>query len=500
MNPELLEKVLTCRDLPTLPAVAMRVVELTGSERVSFKELAEVIQNDQALAAKILRTVNSSMYAVRTRCSSVNQAIVMLGMSAVKTLALSFTLVSAIKECDTGSLDMEDHWRRALHTGIAARVIAHKARLPNAEECFLGGLLQDLGMVALHQTLGRPYQLAIAHAQRDHREVLRHEMKHYDLHHADIGALLAKRWKLPDTLVMSIKYHERPTAAPMEFTGVVRAVGLGNIASDVLASVEPAEPLRRFYERAEQWFGLDESQADDVLRQVGLQLGEAASLLSLPAGQAVDGDEIVTRARKQMEGVRVHSGEHGSRNNPSSDTQAVDELTGVASRLQFDRSMVAAFEQTRSGLGPLSVALLDLDGLEGIGERQGPEALDAILIEAAGRVERAFPDTNGLVARYDEGRFVALMPRTDRTTAVRLSERARADFAGEPFRPLTSRAGAPATVAVTVSVGVATVDEQSIRRFEDHEALMAIVEQAARAARKAGQNAIRVYAPTAVAA
>ncbi len=499
MNPEVLERVMACRELPTLPAVAMRVVELTANDSVSFKQLADAIQNDQALAAKILRTVNSSMYAVRTKCSSINQAIVMLGMSAVKTLALSFTLVSAVKDTDTGEFDMEAHWRRALHTAIAARCIANKARLPNAEECFLGGLLQDVGMIALNQALGKDYRRVVGMAKGDHRQVLKYELKAFEVHHADVGAMLAKRWKLPESLVMPIKYHERPTAAPMEFTGVVRAVGLGNIAADVIAAAEPAEALGRFYERAQQWFALDYSQADDVLKAIGCQVREVASLLCLPPTLSVDTEKVLRLAKEQMGGIAVHAGEHGTQAAPSGDTQACDDLTGVASRLQFERSMVAAFEQTRNGLGVLAVAMFDVDGLEEMNERFGSEAGDAVLISVAGRLERAFGGFGGLVARYDEGRFVALLPRTDRAVAVRASEQVRMEVAAQPLVLMAAKTGAPPTVTVTLSVGVAALDGEMIKRFDDHGALMAIVEQAVRAAKKAGKNAIRVYAPAAAA-
>src|SRR5688572_1757354 len=105
MNPELLEQVLSCNRLPTVPAVAMRLIDLTRDNNVSMRALAELITNDQGLAAKILRTVNSSFYGLRQRCSSINQAIVMLGLSAVKSLALGFCVVQAVKDCDTEGFD-----------------------------------------------------------------------------------------------------------------------------------------------------------------------------------------------------------------------------------------------------------------------------------------------------------------------------------------------------------------------------------------------------------
>jgi diguanylate cyclase (GGDEF)-like protein len=500
MNPDLLERVLRCRDLPTLPAVAMRVVELSGNDAVRVKDIADAIQNDQALAAKILKTVNSSLYGVRTRCSSINQAIVMLGMTAVKSLALSFTLVGAIRECNPGEFDMDDYWRRGIFTAIAARAIAVKARMrvdPTPEECFLGGLLQDLGMLALYLTLGRPYIEVIQAAEGDHRKVTRFELKVLELQHADVGAMLAKRWKLPDTLVMPIKYHERPTAAPLEHTSVVRAVGLGNIAADVLMATEPAAPLRRFYERAKQWFNFDPSQADDILSTISESAREVRTLLAVPPSDLPDMKALLARAREQLRSLGVHGGEHGTQANPASDAQSVDDLTGVASRLQFDRALVAAFEQTRRGSGPLSVALFDIDGLGQINNRFGREAGDTILIGVAGRLERTVEPMGGLVARFDEGRFATIMPRIDRPTAVRLGETARDLVLREPFRLVAAKTGAPPTLHASVSVGVASVDEQMIQRFEEPGDLMNIVDQAVKAAKKAGVNTMRVYAPAA---
>lgn len=498
MNPDLMEKVLACRQLPTLPAVAMKVVELTGGENVSMKALAETIQNDQALAAKVLRTVNSSLYGLRTKCSSINQAIVMLGLSAVKTLALGFTLVSAIKDCDTGDFDLADHWRRSLYTGIAARAIANKARLSCAEECFLGGLLQDVGQIALNQTLGRAYLDVLARCNGDHRQASRYELEVFETQHADVGALLARRWKLPEQLIMPVKYHERPTAAPVEHTNIVRAVGLGNIAADVLTSPEPAPHLRRFYQRAEQWFSLTNTQADDVLKSITQATKEVAHLLSVPTSDVANVDTVLEQARAQLAAVEVPSSDEAGRLSRPGDNADGDELTGCTSRMAYDRTLVAAFEQTRAGVGPLSVALFDIDGLEQINTSYGREAGDTVLIASATRLAAQFQEHNALIARYDGGRLVVLLPRVDRATAVKLAEDVRSAI-GEPIDLIAAKSGAPAKISVTCSVGVASIDSTLINRFEEPSQLGAILEQAVKAAKRAGRNTIRVYAPAAAA-
>lgn len=503
MNPEVLEKVLKCDKLPSLPAVAARVVELTHQDTVSFKDLADTIQNDQALAAKILRTVNSSLFGLRKKCGNINQAIVMLGLSAVKTLALGFSLVGAIKDCDTEGLDMADHWRRALHTAVAAKQIAAKAGLGNQEECFLGGLLQDVGIIALHQALGREYDKVIAQAGGDHRQVAKLELDAFQVQHADLGALLAQRWKLPEELVMPIKYHEKPTAAPSEHSPLCRAVGLANIAAELLVADEPAPVLRKFYDKANQWFAFDEGTADEVLKAISVAAKEVGRFLAVPTGQSRETEEVLAQAREQLAAIPLPTDEVPEVVPPHftpDDAGATDELTGLASRIRFDQTMIAAFEQAKGGGTPLAVAVFDIDQFKAINDRVGRDSGDNVLVVVAGRIERLLKNPNSLVARYDGDRIAVVMPRTSRVDAVRACEAARANVAADPIKLVTAPFGAPPSVAATVSVGLAVVDSTTLGRFEDVCALLSIVEQAVRAAKKAGRNTIRVYAPTVAAA
>ncbi len=498
MNPDILEKVMRCNRLPSLPAIAVRVVELTQQETVSFKELADTIQNDQALAAKILRTVNSSLFGLRKKCSSINQAIVMLGLSAVKTLALGFSLVGAIKDCDLDGLNMPEHWQRALYTAVAAKQIAAKAGINNQEECFLGGLLQDVGMVALHQALGAEYTRVIEASGGDHRKVAKLELDALQIQHADLGALLAQRWKLPNELVMPIKYHERPTAAPSEYSAICRAVGLGNLAAELLLTAEPAPVLRKFYEKAEQWFGLNEAGSDEVLSTIAAAAKEVARFLAVPTSPANDAQEVLTRAREQLAAIVLPiTDEPGAAppNFDEADATTLDELTGLASRLRFDQTVIAAFEQARSSAAPLAIAIFEIDELEKMNNDLGRDSADNVLVVVGSRLERNLRSPHGLVARYDGGRIAVVLPRTTRAEAIRVCEQARLAIHEDPVKLVTAQFGAPPMVLANVSVGLAVIDASTQARFEDASAFLTIVEQAVRAAKKVGGNTIRVYAP-----
>src|SRR5688572_30079637 len=101
------DKLLANPRLPTLPAVAMRILELTSNPRIDMAQVSNVIRNDQALSVKVLRTVNSSYYGLSKQCTTIRQAIVYLGLNAVKTLALSFTLVDSISGLDDDDVSFD---------------------------------------------------------------------------------------------------------------------------------------------------------------------------------------------------------------------------------------------------------------------------------------------------------------------------------------------------------------------------------------------------------
>lgn len=496
MNPEVLEKVLSCKTVPSLPAIAMRVVELTQDSNVSIRQLAETIQNDQGLTTKVLRTVNSSLYGLRQRCSSINQAIVMLGLSAVKTLALGFSLVGAVKGCEPIDMDMSEYWRRSLYTGIAAKYIAAKTGTVSQEEAFLGGLLQDVGMIALVQALGRDYTDLVSTAGSNHRRLTTLEAQQLDLTHADVGAMLADRWRLPSTLVLPIKYHERPTAAPKEEQMLVRCVGIANFAADVLTSDEPTEAMRKYYKLAEQWLGISPSEADEVLKSITTATREVAGLLSVPVGALANVADVLERAQQQLRDMPIPGDDSDDETSLSEDGK--DELSGLNSRRRFDQTLVAAFEQSKAAHTPLGLAFFNIDHLGQINEKYGNDAGDAVLIGVAGKLKKALNGSKALLSRYDGGCYAALFTKTDQREIVRLVESARAAVSGVALPLIAGNNEAPNALDVSVSVGVVALPKAGDASIDDVGRLCQATQRAVSAAKDAGRNVVRALVPNGV--
>jgi len=489
MNPDVLKKVLSCQTLPSLPVVALRVIELTNSDAVSVNDLTDAIQNDQGLSAKLLKTVNSSFYGLRQRCSGINQAIVLLGLSAIKTLALGFSLVSAIDAAKAKGFDFPTYWRRGLYTGTSAKLIAKHMGIPSQEEAFLGGLLQDVGMVALHQALGDDYLRLIAGAGDDHRKLAKFESAELETTHADIGALLARKWKLPDELVLPIKFHEKPTTAPQSVMGVCKAVALGNCACDVLTSAEPAGPLSRFYEKAQSWAGMSNADADAVVTGAALAAKELARLLQLDAAALGNPEAILVKAREQLLGMSPISSEEAPAKTSS----------GLADSTAFHRVLIAAFEQAKAGSAALCVAIVSLDQHDACKQRYSANVAQNVVSTAAGTLQEALRPSGALVFDAGEGRFYAIMVKCDRMGAAKAADAVRKAFAAGPLK-LGPEAGAVREFATTVSLGAGVMEPSTVKFVSGSERLVQLAEQSLAAAKSAGAGSIKLAVPTAAAA
>ena len=210
MNDQLLARIRQCPSLPSLPTIALEVLDLAQREEVDIAEIARIISKDPALSSKILRTVNSSFYGRSQSISQVSQALVILGLQSVKTLVLGFSLVSNLKKAGQGKgFKHLDYWRRSIYAATAGKTLAARLQMVQAEECFLAGLLQDLGMLVLDQVLQDEYGAVVAAAET-HRQLSAVERERLGMTHAQVTGLLAEQWKLPPVLAVPMQFHHEP--------------------------------------------------------------------------------------------------------------------------------------------------------------------------------------------------------------------------------------------------------------------------------------------------
>jgi len=488
-----LDQVLACPNLPSLSTVAVEVLALTQDQNVRLTEIARVVQNDQALAAKILKTVNSSYYGLAKPCPSITRALTYLGLSTVKSLVLGFSLVDMTRQSD-GAFDLIDYWRRCVYSAAATRRIVLITAVADPEEAFIAALMQDLGMPAIHSSLGHDYASIVKETGGDHDKLRACETTAMGFHHAEAGAKLGERWRLPPAIVQTIRHHFDPSAAS-DHLELVRAVALGYQAAATLSMADPSGPLARFRRNASEWFALSSAQSTELLSQVSEDARELARLFRVNTGDAPDVQAILGEAEEASLNHQVAMQRETDQLRQTNDDLAkatvTDALTGVGNRKQFDRELAIRFEQARSFNGSLAVIMVDADKFKTLNDTHGHPAGDAVLVEIARRMSKA-ADGKGLVCRYGGEEFVVIAPGADRKAGAVLAETIRRAIDGSPI-DVSSLKLPVSKVNVTVSLGLAVMDSTNGSRITAGTVLTQMADKALYAAKQAGRNCVRMF-------
>ena len=148
--------------LPSLPAVALDVLRICQDPESDIADLADGLSRDPILASRVLQMANSAYYNRGTEVTSLNRAAVMIGLRALKVLALGFTLANELPSKGTsGGFDLQLFWHRSLVNAVAGRSIAAAIRSGKTEEAFLCGLLSQMGKLALSRMAPERYAVVV---------------------------------------------------------------------------------------------------------------------------------------------------------------------------------------------------------------------------------------------------------------------------------------------------------------------------------------------------
>ncbi len=217
-----------CKELSSLPQVLVEVIRVTDQEDSSAEDIANVILKDPALSARILRVVNSPFYGPVRGISTINQAVVTLGIRAVKALALSTSLYKLFDN-DKSIVDRVRFWRHSLEVAIACREIARACSYQPEEEAFVAGLMHDIGILILESNFEDQFQ-HIWKLVESGESMVKLEKATWGTNHALVAKFLLDQWKLPSFLGEAIATHhdrfDEYEDAPQNRLG--RIINLGN--------------------------------------------------------------------------------------------------------------------------------------------------------------------------------------------------------------------------------------------------------------------------------
>ncbi|MCS7232610.1 MAG: HDOD domain-containing protein [Synergistetes bacterium] len=198
------------RDLPTLPEVAAKVMEIANNPRSSAADMAKVISQDQALTAKILKLVNSAYYGFPRKISTITQAIVILGFRTVRDLVLNISISDMFNSKNVGGLNAESLWLHNLGVAITAKILAKRIGYDPPEEAFTCGLLHDLGKLVFIKLFPQEYEKVATIARDGDKWIRDVEEAIFEIDHSVVGKWVADYWKFPHQLVQAIQMHHQP--------------------------------------------------------------------------------------------------------------------------------------------------------------------------------------------------------------------------------------------------------------------------------------------------
>jgi len=215
MNPSDLGRIISrVEDLPTLPRTVLRITELVNDPKSSARDLSRVITDDQVLAARLLKLVNSSFYGFPQRISTITGAIVLLGFDAIRSLLLTTSVFDLFSNRRKVSLlRQEQFWDHSLGCAVGAKVIGNYLRYDKVEELFVSGLLHDIGKIVEMIFLQKAFKEIIQLVKDRNILMIAAEENILGYSHPLVGKLLAERWNLPPKLTSVIQHHHQPSEA-----------------------------------------------------------------------------------------------------------------------------------------------------------------------------------------------------------------------------------------------------------------------------------------------
>src|SRR5580692_2259153 len=491
VNPEIEAKLRRLVNFPSPPGVATHIIELAQDPDIEMGKVAKALSMDSALSTKVLRIANSPLYAQRRKSENLRQALVVLGLNATLTLALSFSLVKSLRGGKSNGLNYGLYWRRALLAATAARALADAMHQTLAEEIFLAALLQDVGMLALDMALPDLYAES-ERVQRNHGALIEQEKKRLQVDHAHIGGWLMEGWHLPDRLHRAItRSHQLDLSFSAEPAQIFdRCVALSGPVADLFL-LDPEQ--RQFAETAlcaERSLGLDKMAFGQVLGTIGSMIPETEAIFESELLSKQHPDLILEQARevlmlRSLHALREINTLRASADAPQAQSIELEEetrrdaLTGVYNRGYLEQFLAREFDTSSRHKWPLSVAFIDLDNFKLLNENFGHQAGDRVL-QATARILRGNTRETDLIARYGGEEFVVVLPATDADTAHSICERIVMAFRN------TGHVVGSHHAKVTVSIGCATHGAQI--QFPNYSDFIKAADQALYTAKLRGRN------------
>lgn len=208
-----LDAVKKVNSFATLPEVTSKIIATVEDPKSTAGTLHKIVSHDPALVTRIMKVVNSAFYGLPGQIGSIERAIVLLGLNAIKNIAVAASLgqlFRGAKLCD--GFTPKDLWTHCIAVGVTARELAKQMKLPVADEAFLAGMIHDVGLLISLQTAPEQLRQVCEIAKSSDRAFIDLEREVMGMDHQQLGTCLAEQWRFPKNCQLVAGYHHQPSA------------------------------------------------------------------------------------------------------------------------------------------------------------------------------------------------------------------------------------------------------------------------------------------------
>jgi len=206
--------------IATLPEITVKIIELVEDPGSTAQDLHQLIAHDPALCSRILKVVNSAFYGLPRQIGSINRAIVLLGLNAVKNIAIAASLSKLFKGGNIcPGFEARDLWVHSIATGACSKLLSDQLKFGLPDEAFLAGLIHDIGIIVEMQSHQDGLTKVIAQLAPDENGVPTRDMRELEAQimgadHCAFGAGLCEAWKFPKSFAYVTAHHHDPMKLP----------------------------------------------------------------------------------------------------------------------------------------------------------------------------------------------------------------------------------------------------------------------------------------------
>jgi diguanylate cyclase (GGDEF)-like protein len=486
----------------------LEVLRVCQDPNADIKELAEVLARDPMLAGRVLRVANSAFYHQRSEVTTLRGAAMVLGMRALKIVALGFTLANELpRRGVSAGLDLGVYWHRSLVNGVIARSLARSLNRNLVEEAFLCGLFAEIGKLALTHAMPDTYAPVVAEGEGWPSDELERERLGFST--SEATEVILRGWQVPEVVVTGASFADRQEAlredAPADGRRLSELVALARLGTSALFGDASGAGLIEFTEAAEHRFGMAADEAAGLVAELETEIHDAAGMLALDLPPGVSYQGMLEQARLLMLSMTVdavvrleetaRAVEALEQENEDLELRAsTDELTGLPNRATLNAFLTQQVHlRLRDDLpGHLGVIMIDIDNFKSFNDTYGHQAGDEVLRSVAAALRRVVRRSD-VLARYGGEEFCLVVPHATSETLSAAGERLR-----ETIEMHEVDLGARGRQRVTASFGCALL--AGVTSPDDASKLVAAADAELYAAKNAGRNRVSIAAEPVVTA